>query len=419
MAKNRGFAYRSGIAAAALALLLLALSAVLASASGPVEWPEIDFVRLRLGVNQMTQVTNAGDGSGRLFLVRQTGSIWIIQADQVLPEPFLDIEDRVNCCGERGLLGLAFAPDFARNGRFYVYYSALTGENVVERHFVSETDPNRADPSRSQRIIATPDIVEPHNGGQVAFGPDGYLYIGIGEDGVGQRAQNPAELRGKLLRIQAEPVYPDIPPQSLRRLYLPSVPQHSSTPFVYAIPPDNPFVQTAGYRPEIWALGLRNPWRFSFDTATGDLYLGDVGDQTWEEVNYEPAGSPGGRNYGWPIMEGMHCHDNPGCNTDGKTLPVWEYQQIDGNCAIIGGVVYRGDDIPDLVGTYLYGDFCSGRVFGLRRSQGVWESAELYDADYGFSSFGYGEDRNVYMSEYASRQVRRLVPAEPGRWSGR
>jgi len=409
--KHTGLSGRTGIAAVLSTLVLLFLTTLLAAASGPVDWPEIDFVRLHLGVNQMTQVTNAGDGSGRLFLVRQTGTIWIVQDGQVLAEPFLDIEDRVNCCGERGLLGMAFAPDFAHNGRFYVYYSSLSAENVVERHFLSETDPNKADPDRSQRILATPDNVAAHNGGQLAFGPDGYMYIGIGEDGLGTNAQNPADLRGKLLRIQVEPVYPAIAPETLHRTFLPSVPQQSSAPFVYAIPPTNPFVQTGGYRPEIWALGLRNPWRFSFDSQTGDLYLGDVGDRTYEEVNYEPAGSPGGRNYGWPVMEGMHCHTNPSCNTDGMTLPVWEYMHTDGKCAIIGGVVYRGDEIPDLVGTYLYGDFCTGKVYGLRSSQDVWESAELYDADYGFSSFGYGEDRNVYMTEYASRQVRQLVPA--------
>ena len=237
---------RTGIAAVLSALILVAATALLAAANGPTDWPEIDFVRLQLGVNQMTQVTNAGDGSGRLFLVRQTGTIWIVQDGQVLEEPFLDIEDRVKCCGERGLLGLAFAPDFANNGRFYVYYSSLNAENVVERHFLSETDPNQADPDRSQRILATRDDVESHNGGQLAFGPDGYLYIGIGDDGLGTDAQNPAELRGKLLRIQVEPVYPNFAPETLHTTFLPSIPQQSSATFVYAIPPHNPFVQTAG-----------------------------------------------------------------------------------------------------------------------------------------------------------------------------
>lgn len=396
-----------------LAGVLLAMLTPRPVAAGAQDWPAIDFVRMQLGVNQMTQVTNAGDGSGRLFLVQQTGAIWIVQGSQVLATPFLNITDRVRCCGERGLLGLAFAPDFAHNGRFYVYYTARTGQVVLERHRVSAADPNKADPTRSQIVLSAPDNVEYHNGGQPAFGPDGYLYLSIGDDGWRSYAQNPAELRGKVLRIKVEPVIPELPAGAVRRVFLPAIPQHSSAPFLYAIPPDNPFVQTPGHRPEIWAKGLRNPWRITFDAETGDLYIADVGQYSYEEVNFEPAGSPGGRNYGWPIMEGKHCFDSPTCNSAGLTLPVWEYPHANGDCSVIGGAVYRGSLIPELAGIYLYGDFCSGRVWGLRSAGGVWQSAELYNASFGFSSFGAGEDLEMYLAEYASRQVWRLIPGQP------
>lgn len=411
MAARRRLSAARGLWLAAAGLLLLVSAAT--AAAGPAQWPEVTFLRMRLGVNQMTQVTNAGDGSGRLFLLQQTGYVWIVQGNQVLAAPFLDISSRVNCCGEQGLLGLAFAPDFASNGRFYVYYTGHNNRVVLERHFVSAADPNRADPARSQVVLTVQNNVPHHNGGHLAFGPDGYLYIGVGDDGWMDYAQNPAELRGKLLRIQVEPVYHAIVETAPHRVFLPVTPQASSTPFTYEIPPDNPFVQAPGHRPEIWALGLRNPWRIAFDVETGDLYISDVGQDAYEEINFERAGDPGGHNYGWPIMEGKHCFDGPTCNSAGLTPPVWEYTHEGGNCSVIGGEVYRDDEIPDLAGAYLFGDFCSGRVWGLRAVQGVWQSALLYDAAFGFSSFGLGEDRTVYLAEYASRMVWRLAPAPP------
>jgi len=283
----------------------------------------------------------APDGDPRLFIVEQAGRIRIVRGGQLLTQPFLDITDRVASGGEEGLLGLAFHPNYAANGYFYVDYTHLNSAGdtlytVVERYTVSAA-PDSAD-SASHKLILR--IVQPysnHNGGLVMFGPDGMLYIGMGDGGSGgdpeNRAQDPDSLLGKLLRIDVDHGDP------------------------YAIPPDNPFA-TSGGAPEIWALGLRNPWRFAFDPPSGLLYIADVGQNLWEEVNVTPAGQAG-LNYGWRITEGAHCFNPNPCSTTGLVQPAVEYSHADG-CSVTGGFVYRGSLAPPLVGQYFYSDYCGG-----------------------------------------------------------
>jgi glucose/arabinose dehydrogenase len=278
----------------------------------------------------------------RLFIVEKGGVIRIIQGGAVLDDPFLDLSSLVSGRAEQGLLGLAFPPDYGASGRFVVHYTDLDGDTRVSLFQVSE-DPNRADPA-SESVVLTADQPGPaHNGGQILFGPDGLLYVGLGDgashDGDdGGRGQSLADLFGSVLRIDVR------------------------SGSGYTVPADNPFVGTEGARPEIWSYGLRNPWRFSFDRGTGDLYIADVGESMWEEVNRARAGEGAGRgvNYGWSRMEGSQCLVE-GCDQSGLTLPLVQYDHADG-CAVTGGYVYRGDAIPSLQGQYLYADFCQGWV---------------------------------------------------------
>ena len=307
------------------------------------------------GLEQPVYVTAPRLDPRRLFVVEQAGRIRILKDEVPLPDAFLDITSKVSCCQERGLLSVAFHPDFKANGRFFVYYTNSDGNLVIARYQVSG-DPDVADPS-SERILLT--IPHPtygnHNGGQLVFGPDGYLYAGTGDGGGGgdpfENAQNTTALLGKLLRLDVNV---------------------ESPPF-YAAPPDNPFVAPGDPgRDEIWAYGLRNPWRFSFDRGPGDLYIGDVGQDTWEEVDVQPAGGAGGVNYGWDVFEGRHCFEPdpaPTCPNppDGFTMPVLEYMH-DTACSITGGFVYRGCRMPDLRGTYFYSDYCACFI---RTFQGV------------------------------------------------
>ncbi len=340
------------------------------------------------GLSHPVQITHAGDGSGRLFTVEQEGRIRIVEDGILQPAPFLDITDRVSCCSERGLLSVAFPPAYAVRGYFYVNYTDTAGNTVVARYGLT-ADPDRADPA-SEEIILT--VVQPyanHNGGQIAFDPgDGYLYIGMGDGGSSgdpeNRAQNPGELLGKLLRIDVE-----------------------SAVKPYSIPPTNPFTQTLGYRPEIWALGLRNPWRFAFDRQTGDLYIGDVGQNQHEEVDYQPAAGRGGENYGWRIMEGFHCYSPADCAPSGLTLPIAEYDHSLG-CAVTGGSVYRGSSSGRMQGIYFYGDYCSGRIWGLRQASG-WRISQLYRAPFSISSFGDDEAGELYLADYTGGTIYQIT----------
>ncbi|MBL8250737.1 MAG: PQQ-dependent sugar dehydrogenase [Candidatus Competibacter sp.] len=340
------------------------------------------------GLNQPLAIAHAGDGTGRLFITLQDGRVAIFDGTRILPRPFLDIRDRVGSGGERGLLSVAFHPDFSRNRLFFVNYTNLEGNTVVARFRAARRSPDLA-LSRSERAVLT--VAQPyanHNGGQLQFGPDGLLYIGMGDGGSGgdpeNRAQDGGSLLGKLLRIDV-----------------------NRSP--YAVPADNPFLNRADVRPEIWAVGLRNPWRFSFDRATGDLYIADVGQDGWEEINFQPAGGPGGLNYGWRRMEGTHCFNPPsGCDDGRLTPPVLEYDHGAGE-SVTGGYVYRGSQVPELAGHYVYGDFISGRVWAARREAGGWVNREILASSVLISSFGEDEAGELYLTDYAGGRLLKLV----------
>ncbi len=334
------------------------------------------WVQVADGFQSPVFATNAGDGSGRLFVIEQKGEIRIIQNGTVLDKSFLDIISEVGSQGnEQGLLGLAFHPNYAQNGTFYVNYTDTTGDTVIARFQVS-ADPNVADPDSEKVLLQVHQPYANHNGGYLEFGPDGYLYFGLGDGGSGGdpsgNGQSLNTYLGKILRIDVD----------------------SGDP--YGIPADNPFANGSG-KPEIWAYGLRNPWRFTFDRATQDLYIADVGQDQWEEVDFLPSGTPGGSDLGWNYFEGTHVYQ--GTPPDGALFvtPVAEYSH-GGRCSITGGYVYRGNAIPAWQGVYLYGDFCSGEIFGLvQHADGQWENQLLFDTNFQITSFGLDETGEIYV----------------------
>jgi len=308
------------------------------------------------------------DGSGRLFVVEKPGRIRILENDQLVDAPFLDITDRVGSGGnEQGLLGLAFHPQYAQNGRFFVNYTDKSGKDTVARFQVS-SDADAADPNSEVKLLSIDDPFPNHNGGVLAFGPDGFLYAGLGDGGSAGdpfgNGQNTKALLGKILRIDVDSAEP------------------------YAVPTDNPFGN------EVWAYGLRNPWRFSFDRSTGDLYIGDVGQNAWEEIDFLPAGSPGGTNFGWNFREG--AHDYKGGGPAGMVDPIAEYSHQEGGCSVTGGYVYRGS-MADWNGIYLYADYCTGLMWGLINSDGTWQSQPLFDLDVTVTSFGQDSAGELYI----------------------
>jgi glucose/arabinose dehydrogenase len=308
------------------------------------------------------------DGSGRLFIVEKIGHIHIIENGQLIDAPFLNIEDRVNDnSNEMGLLGLAFHPNYAQNGYFFVNYTGSGGDTFISRFQVSG-DLYQANPSSEINLLRINQPYPNHNGGGLDFGPDGYLYAGLGDGGAAGDPQGNGQklttLLGKILRLDVDSAEP------------------------YAIPADNPFGD------EIWAYGLRNPWRISFDAVTGDLYIGDVGQNVWEEINHLSAGSPGGANFGWKFREGSHPYD--GNAPDGLTDPVAEYSHAEGGCSVTGGYVYRGS-MPEWNGIYLYGDYCTGFVWGVIQVDGEWQAQLLFDTDVNITSFGQDEAGEVYL----------------------
>lgn len=308
------------------------------------------------------------DGSGRLFVLEKTGRIRIIQDGQLLQTPFLNITDRVNSdSNEMGLLGLAFHPNYAQNGYFFVNYTGSGGDTFISRFQVSG-DPNQANPSSEVNLLRVSQPYRNHNGGTLQFGPDGYLYAGLGDGGSAGDPQGNGQktntLLGKILRLDVDSAEP------------------------YAIPADNPFGN------EIWAYGLRNPWRIAFDPLTGDLYVGDVGQNQWEEINYLPAGSPGGTNFGWNFREGMHNYE--GNAPSGLTDPVAEYSHGEGGCSVTGGYVYRGS-MPEWNGIYVYGDYCTGFIWGLIKSGSGWQVQRLFDTDVNITSFGQDKGGEIYL----------------------
>jgi glucose/arabinose dehydrogenase len=366
------------------ALTLVTSSLLSMPVAFAADWPEIELEERWTGLSRPVQMTHAGDGSGRLFVVEQAGRIRLIDDGELVATPFLDISDRVSCCGERGLLGLAFPPGYSSKGYFYVNYTGASGDTVVARFLVTG-DPSAADAGSEEVILTIDQPYSNHNGGQLAFGPDGYLYIGTGDGGSGGDPQNNAQdrlsLLGKILRIDVE---------------------SGSGP--YAIPEGNPFADVDDAQPEIWALGLRNPWRFSFDTETGDLFIADVGQGDYEEINVQPAASTGGENYGWRILEGSHCYESDPCDTRGLELPVFEYDHSLG-CSVTGGFVSRSGTWPRLDGVYLFGDYCSGRVWGLREAGDSWEERQLAETGFSISGFGIDELGAVYVLDYGSGTV--------------
>ncbi len=345
------------------------------------------FVWNRLPGDFVRPVDVQDPGDGRLFVVQQQGMILVYQDGAVSPEPFLDIRDRVGAvANEQGLLGLALHPHYASNGLFFVDYTDLNGDTVISRFQVSG-DPNRADPAGETILIQFDQPYANHNGGGMVFGPDGYLYIGTGDGGSAGdphgNAQRLDTFLGKILRIDVDHGDP------------------------YSIPPDNPFPS----RPEIWAYGLRNPWRFTFDPLTGDLYIADVGQNAWEEVNFQPAGAAGGANYGWNILEGAHPY--AGGETLGLTLPVAEYSH-DLGCSISGGPVARDPSLPEWTGVYLYGDYCSGLIWGLVRDpSGAWQSAVLFETGFRISSFAQGRRGEIYLLDLSGGLYRLERVGEP------
>ena len=360
---------------------------------------EIRTTQIASGIAAPTDIQSANDGSGRLFLVQQSGIVRIFHGGAVSSRPFLDIGAKTHADGERGLLGLAFPPGFAQKQRFYVDYTDLNGDTIIAQYRVS---PNAdvADAASETVLLKIAQPFANHNGGQVRFGPDGYLYIGMGDGGSAGdplgNGQNRGALLGKLLRIDVE-----------------------TEPARIRIPPDNPFVNVAGARPEIWAFGLRNPWRFSFDRATGDLWIADVGQDSYEEVDFQPASSHGGENYGWNLMEATHCFGsncNPPGLTQGLTLPVAEYPHTQG-CSVSGGFMYRGRSSPGLRGIYLYGDYCSGRIWGIERQGTAWVNRQLLASGFGITTFGEDEAGEIYVADGAAGAVYRIDGSRAPRFS--
>jgi glucose/arabinose dehydrogenase len=369
-------------------LILLALL-VATSALGQ---PKLVLKLIAAGLDQPLAITNTGDE--RLFVTLQPGQIVIVGRST----PFLDIHSLVSCCNERGLLSVAFHPHYLQNGFFYVDYTNLNGDTVIARYAVSPSDPNRASPSSALILMTIAQPYANHNGGQLQFGPDGYLYIGMGDGGSGgdpqNRAQNLNSLLGKILRIDV----------------------NSASP--YAVPATNPFTSNPAARGEIWAYGMRNPWRFSFDRRTGDLWIADVGQDKYEEVDWQPAASSGGENYGWRFMEGLHCF-NPGsnCPTAGLTMPVIEYTHDNSNCSITGGYRYRGERYPRMIGMYIYGDYCTGIIWGATpQRDGSVTTQLLLDTTMQISSFGEDVNGELYVADIKGGAVYQLTdPAPPRR----
>ncbi len=362
--------------------------------SAPVA-ANVKLTTIAAGLTRPIYITGAGDGSGRLFLVEQTGLIWPYIDGLRLTPAFLDVSRLISQVAltsrytEQGLLGLAFHPDYATNGYFFVNYTDRSGSTIVARYQVSAEDPNIADASSGQIIFQLAQPYTNHNGGHIDFGPDGYLYITLGDGGSAndplRAGQDRRLLLGSILRIDVDGAAP------------------------YAIPADNPFVGDPAALDEIWSYGLRNVWRFSFDRLTGDMYLADVGQNQWEEVNFQPADSAGGENYGWNVWEGKHIF--AGGTAANHVPPFFEYNHALG-CSVTGGYVYRGEEIPDLQAAYLFGDYCTGLIWASWRDRNLaWHTTEFMRTSLQISSFGQDEAGELYVVDYGGA-IYRFDPAE-------
>jgi glucose/arabinose dehydrogenase len=338
------------------------------------------------GLKEPAYVVGPPDGSKRLFILERDGRIKVADKDGNLrPAPLLDLTRETANVEEQGLLGLVFHPAFTQNGYVYIHYTATDYSVRVVRYTIAPERPNSIDPATAQTLLTIPKKTEFHNGGMLAFGPDGYLYIAVGDDDDEENAQNLGSLNGKILRIDVNAAQP------------------------YAIPPSNPFAQQPGARGEVWSYGLRNPWRFSFDRATGDMWISDVGDHTWETITFQPANSRGGENYGWPYFEGHQCMKPARCGEITPVPPLVTYGH-DMNCAVIGGFVYRGPTVPAFTGKYLYGDLCTGGVFTVGDSPDrPRKRVELGYQPIKISSFGEDPAGDVYVVDFQDGVIYRIV----------
>jgi glucose/arabinose dehydrogenase len=339
-------------------------------------------------------IANAGDS--RLFVVNQKGSVCIVDsAGNVDPQQFIDISDRVLFDGERGLLGIAFHPDYKTNGYFYVNYVGEGDSTHISRFSTMDDNPDKADSLSEFKLLTIAQPFHNHKGGNLCFGPDGYLYIGMGDGGSGgdpdNRAQDSTELLGKMLRIDVDHGNP------------------------YSIPPSNPFYNSSSTRNEIWALGLRNPWRFSFDRLTGDLWIADVGQNQIEEIDFQSAGSPGGENYGWRCYEGNQAYNTDSCNANASyTFPVNTYTHGSG-CSVTGGYVYRGDASSSYYGYYFFADYCSDRIWTLHNESGEWIREDFGQfSGNSFSTFGEDSHGQLYIAGLSTGTIYRLTSPATG-----
>ena len=353
--------------------------------SSPPPTGEIALASVVDGLAFPAGIAHAGDD--RLFVIELGGTVRIVQDGTLLATPFIDISDRIGEGSEGGLLGLAFPPDHATSGLFYLYYTNLDGDSVLSR-FAVTADPNVADPASEEPLVLEEQPGTNHNGGQLAFGPDGFLYWALGDGGTGGAPAQELDTRlGKILRLDVS----------------------GSTGYV--APADNPFAGQGTPADEFWAYGLRNPWRFSFDRTTDELYIADVGESSFEEVNVEPADSGGGRNYGWPLMEAAECYSDPDCDAEmqGLTLPAFYYPWgEEWGRSITGGYVYRGTDVPELQGFYVFGDFITGRIWATNGSMD-WEVRTLFETDYSITSFGEDAEGELYLVDAPGGALYRFV----------
>jgi glucose/arabinose dehydrogenase len=348
------------------------------------------FEKVTGGFQAPVAVVGAPGDSARLYVVELKGKIRVVENGVLQATPFLDLSALVmtEIFGQ-GLFDIAFHPDYAHNSYFFVNYIDQTGTPVLARYTAS--NPDQADPNSAKVILK---IAHPHSfhyGGQIAFGPDGYLYYSMGDSGSALdkegSAQDKTSLLGALLRLDVD---------------------HEDRGNAYAIPADNPYANDPQARPELWAKGLRNPWRFSFDSTTGDLYIADVGEDVYEEIDFQPAGDKGGANYGWNLYEGTH--DIKGGSKTGLTFPILEYAHVDSNCAVIGGTVYRGKLIPTLVGQYVFADYCSGQVWTATSDKKSWVMSPFLHTSYAITGFGEDSAHELYMVEMKTNALYKLLP---------
>jgi hypothetical protein len=393
---------RTALPLAALTLAALAACADEGPADPgelPPEFPELDLVQVASGLEDPVFLTTPA-GDARLFIVEQPGRIRIVKNGALLPTPFLDITGLVQSGGERGLLGMAFHPNYAQNGRFYVSYTGARGHSVIERYTVSG-NADVANPASAALVLGVNQPQSNHNGGQISFGPDGYLYIALGDGGgAGDpdgNGQNRMTLLGSLLRLDVDGAAP------------------------YSIPSGNPFANGAQGRPEIWAYGLRNPWRFAHDPPSGLLYIADVGQGEREEVNVG-SGDAAGVNYGWNIMEGEGCYASASCNQTGLTLPELAYSHGSGSgrgCSVTGGYVYRGQVLRALRGRYFYGDYCAGDIWTLHRDGAQWQNELFLEPGIRITSFGVDAQGELYVLSFSPSAVWKLAERADDQQSGR